>query len=291
MKKIVTLFMSIICVITCTLLTNAEDTTDSENTNTFKDEINKYETFEDPFPREEKYINTVEYKDAVEDWIYNTKNYLENEYNQSVIDVQSDNETITFTFLKNSTGLNEQVDNIVYYIKHSRYSEGDVKVTTLDLGWDNGGMVTQQCDFKSASNIAAAASISISLIPGVGTLLSAFISSVASATGWVIDSYLPVQGRSEYVSYTERKVGSYYLSTGVWYPNVQIGKHSYWYYKTAYQPQYSGGPYVPRTDNNIPNSTHSNASNIIAKNHYYDNTWIRNKSLEIGNSPNGYFDL
>lgn len=249
-------------------------------------EINeKYITKESPMP------SSTYLKSAMKSWKEETAVYLENFHKQKISEIIEDERKVVFFYETDSTILHEQIISTEYYKSSqlSRYIVGDTKIDTYS-NWSNGARPTD-VDFKSASNMLAASAIAISLVRGVSVKLSAVISSVAAYVGWVVDSNLPVKAETRVVGKYFRKVGSYFLDTGVWYPNVQIGRVEYWYYRTAYQPAYSGGPYIPHHYDNIPNSMESNYDTSDFKPYYYDNTWIINKSVQIGNSPYAYVDI
>ena len=251
-------------------------------------DLSKYITYEDPMPATSKRISS---NNEIENWKTNTKNYLENFYGQEVISINEDSESVVFVFETDYMTPVEQVETISYYKENSiaRAVTGDTKVTTT-AQWSNEA-VPINVDAKSASNFASAASIMISLCDGVKSKMSAVISSIASYLGWKIDSSLPIKAETRATVKYKRKVGNYYLSTKVWWPNVQIGRAEYWYYQTAYQPTYKGGPWVPHHKDNKPNSAENNYNHSKVKSHYNDSTWIKNKSKELGNSGKLYIDI
>lgn len=276
-----------------TFIVKAEEySEDTEITINQSEEISRYMTYEMPMPKETVFsvFTGKGYEKKLNSWKNETKEYLETFYNQRVIEVKEDNEKITFIFERDQTGYIEQIVSVEYYKNQSKSVEGDTKVTTIDLGWDNNGNIQSMDDITIGDYAEAGLSL-ISMCPKFSWYLSTFISVVASAAGYTINAALPIRSETRYVSYSQRKVGSYFLSTGVWYPNVQILRRDYWYYKTIYQAAYSGGPAIPRHDDNIPNSTHSNSSSYDQRPHYNDHTWIKNKSAEIANTTNCYFDI
>lgn len=285
----------LICTILCGFLLLGSSTfvakaNDESNliSDTSSSDLSKYITYEDPMPST---VNKFNNNNEMENWKKNTEKYLENFYTQEIISVNEDSESIIFNFETDYMTPVEQVESVTYYKENSitRAVTGDTKVTSL-VQWSNGA-VPMKVDIKSASNFAAAASITIGLCKGVTSKMSALISSIASFVGWKIDSVLPVKAETRAAVKYKRNVGSYYLKTNVWWPNVQIGRAEYWYYQTAYQPKYKNGPWIPHHKDNVPNSAETNYNHSAVKPHYNDSAWIKNKSKQLGNSGKVYIDI
>lgn len=256
------------------------------------DMLAKYVTTEKPIPAlAQNELRSSNQNLIMQNWIVDTKEYLEQFHGQLVESIVEDEEKVTFFFETKYMLPEEQVEEVAYYKPNSvtRAVYGDVKITTLS-NWSNGA-VPVDVDYKTASNLASAASILIGLSKQANMYMNAFVSAIAAYTGWKIDSNLPIKAESRAAAKYTRKVGSYYLSTNTWYPSVQIGKVQYWYYHTAYQQEYTGGPYFPYHHDNTPNGDETNYNAQYVKNHYHYNDWITNKVIELGDSGKTYVDV
>lgn len=292
MKKIISAVICILMVLNTTVYAKGAEN-DAEFIVNMSEEMEKYKTYEDPMPLTSyKYDSFVTYSNTeLNNWKNNTEIYLEEFYKQEIISVVEDSESIVFTFETDYMNPEEQVENITYFKENSkaRAVTGDTKITTL-VQWSNGAKPVN-VDAKTASNFAAAGSIIIGLCKHVTAKMSAVISSIASYVGWKIDSSLPIKLETRAAVKYTRKVGNYFLSTRVWWPNVQVGRAEYWYYQTAYQPTYTNGPWVPHHKDTIPNAAENNYNVSQNKPHYTDNTWIINKVKELNNTGQVYVDI
>jgi len=257
---------------------------------TKEEDISKYITVEKPMPNVNSTKGANE-KKVMTKWIDDTTEYLELYHQQEVEKVVEDAEKVAFYFDCDYIDYyNEKVESVVYYkATSSKASTGDTKITTYSA-WSNGAVPITQGS-KTATNIATAAGILITLHPGVSIVLKAVVQGVFGYVGRKVDASLPVKADTKAAIKYKRKIGSYYLSTGFWWPSVQIGRAEYWYYHTAYQPAYKNGPYVPSHKDNIPNSAENDYDVAKNKSHYTDTTWILNKVKALSNSGNTYIDI
>lgn len=251
----------------------------------------KYITNEDPMPSTD--IQTRSAEIALTEWKDNTSEYLQDEYNQEIERVEEDSETITFYLKIDYTDTaKEQVETVEYFKENSltRTATGATKITTLNQ-WSNGVISPESVASKSWSKYSAIGSAAIAVTKWGSMPVVGIITAIASYTGSKIISNLPVKLDTKVAVYYKRKVGSYYLSTKVWWPSVQIGRAECWLYRTYYQPTKKDGPYIPHHYDTIPNSNWSNYNLSYTKPHFNDNTWITNKVKELKNTGNTYISI
>lgn len=286
MKKKTKFFFAFVTIfsLVCTTFSvvGATDIQSNENT-----DLTAYSTYEAPMPN----LTTRTATNELEQWKDDTREYLEDFYNQNVTEITENSEKVIFYFDVVPLSATEQVEMVEYYKPDiaTRAVTGDYKLTTYSV-WSNGALPVN-VDAKTVSNFLTAGSVLISVVPDVKVYVSAIISAVAAATGWNIDNARPIKTETRAAIKYRRKMGNYYLSTGVWWANVQVGRVEYWYYQTCYQAAYNGGPYVPHHKDNIPNSAENNWSRAENRAHYNDNAWIKSKSLSLKNTGAVYIDI
>ncbi|SJZ92088.1 hypothetical protein [Anaerorhabdus furcosa] len=284
MKKFINICLMLVILLSNVTATNAEE---KYNNSDFKETIEKYETHEKPMPST---FGRSAFP-LMENWKNETKNYLQEIYTQDVIEITEDDEKIVYIFEVEEFSSTEQVETVEYFKNNTKLRSvtGDIKITSYEQ-WSNGA-VPVNVDSRTVSNFAAAGAILISLVPRINIGLSDLISSVAAVVGWTIDSKLPIQTETRAAVKYRRKIGNYYLKTGVWYPSVHIGRVEYWYYVTCYQKKTQDGPSIPYHKDTIPNSSGTNYDKYQEKPHYSDTNWIISKVRSLGSSGSTYFDF
>lgn len=287
-KKLMTISLTAAMLLSMTASISANDDSESESTTGFEE---KYMTNENPMPSTN--IHTKSSATALSVWKANTSEYLQGEYNQRIKNVEEDSEKITFYLeMDYNDTAKEQVETVEYFKENTlnRTATGATKITTYNH-WSNGVVSPESVASRSWSKYSAIGSATIAVTKWGSMPVVGIITSIASFAGSKIISSLPVKVDIKAAVYYKRKIGSYYLSTKVWWPSVQVGRAECWLYRTYYQPTKKDGPYIPHHYDTTPNKQWNNYNVSYNKAHYSDNTWITKKVKELKNTGKTYISI